>query len=45
MKLFVFDFDGTLVDTGASRIVDTMSELRDYLFEAIEPSSRQLQAP
>jgi phosphoglycolate phosphatase len=30
---------------GASRVVDTMGELRDYLFEAIEPSSPALQAP
>jgi phosphoglycolate phosphatase-like HAD superfamily hydrolase len=78
MKLIVFDFDGTLVDSrklileshrviqtagvrgvavswgyhrsdrlraaGASHVVDSMSELRGCLFEAIAPSSPELQA-
>jgi phosphoglycolate phosphatase len=30
---------------GASRVVDDMSELRDYLLEAIAPSPQELQAP
>ena len=30
---------------GASCVVDDMSELRDYLFEAIAPSSREFQVP
>jgi phosphoglycolate phosphatase len=34
-----------LRDAGASRVVDDMGELRDYLYEAIPPSSRALQAP